>query len=363
MMDTLLATKPAAASTTQEGLLVGDLSHRFGDRLVVDRVDLAVARGEVHCLVGPSGCGKTTSLRLIAGLETLQSGRISLSGRLLAEPGHSLPPERRRVGLMFQDFALFPHLRVGENVAFGLGRRDRRGREQRVQELLAAVNMGAYARAYPHTLSGGEQQRVALARALAPEPELMLLDEAFSALDTSLRAQVRDETLSLLRDAGTPTLLVTHDAEEAIRVGDRIHAMLAGRIVQSGTPADLYSAPVNPFVAGFFGPVNRFHGRVVQGMVATPVGTAPARGLAEGASALAIVRPEALHVRRRRDGSGLRAQVLVRRDLGPVHLLRLRLADGSTIKVRQAGQIEAKVGEEVALELDPRHLFVYPADV
>jgi len=362
MMDTLLATPQATASVTQAGLLIGDLSHRFGDRLVVDRVDLGVAPGEVHCLVGPSGCGKTTTLRLTAGLETLQAGRISLNGRLLAAPGRSLPPERRRVGLMFQDFALFPHLRVGENVAFGLGGRDRRGREQRVVELLAAVNMGAYARAYPHTLSGGEQQRVALARALAPEPELMLLDEAFSALDTSLRAQVRDETLSLLREAGTPTLLVTHDAEEAIRVGDRIHAMLAGRIVQSGTPAQLYAAPVNPFVAGFFGPVNRFHGRVTQGKVATPVGTALAPGLLEGAQVLAIVRPEALHVRHGRDLGGLRARVLVRRDLGPVHLLRLQLADGSTLKVRQAGLIEAAVGEEVVIELDPRHLFVYPAD-
>jgi iron(III) transport system ATP-binding protein len=343
------------------GLKVESLSHSFGDRRVVDHVELAVGPGEVHCLVGPSGCGKTTTLRLIAGLETLQAGRIALNGRILAEPGRSLPPERRRVGLMFQDFALFPHLRVAENVAFGLSGLDRRRREARVAELLAAVNMGPYARVYPHTLSGGEQQRVALARALAPEPQLMLLDEAFSALDTSLRAQVRDETLSLLRDAGTPTLLVTHDAEEAIRVGDRIHAMQFGRIVQSGAPSELYTRPANPFVAGFFGPVNRFEGRVAGGRVETPVGTAPARGLAEGTAVEAIVRPEALRVQAVGLGSGLRALVLVRRDLGPVHLLRLRLPDGSSIKVRQAGQIEAAVGEEVEILLDPRHLFVYPA--
>ena len=266
---------PAAAAP---GLQVEELSHRFGDRLVVDRVALAIEPGEVHCLVGPSGCGKTTSLRLIAGLENLQAGRISLNGRLLAEPGRSMPPERRRVGLMFQDFALFPHLRVGENVAFGLNGRDRRGRDRRVAELLAAVNMSPYARAYPHTLSGGEQQRVALARALAPAPELMLLDEAFSALDTSLRAQVREETLTLLREAGTPTLLVTHDAEEAIRVGDRIHAMLAGRIVQSGTPSELYAAPVNGFVAGFFGPVNRFRGRVEPGRGRDALGSGERHG-------------------------------------------------------------------------------------
>jgi iron(III) transport system ATP-binding protein len=343
------------------GLLVDQLSHRFAGRLVVDRLSLAVGPGEVHCLVGPSGCGKTTTLRLVAGLEALQAGCIALNGRVLADPGGALPPERRKVGLMFQDFALFPHLRVGENVAFGLSGRDRAGRERRVAELLAAVNMGAYARAYPHTLSGGEQQRVALARALAPEPELMLLDEAFSALDTSLRAQVRDETLGLLRDAGTPTLLVTHDAEEAIRVGDRIHAMLAGRIVQSGTPAELYAAPVDPFVAGFFGPVNRFRGRVSQGTVQTPLGRAEAAGLGDGTAAEAIVRPEALTVRRPGTGGGTRARVLLKRDLGPVHVLRLGLADGSSVKVRQAGQTEAAVGDEVEIDLDPRHLFVYPA--
>ena len=348
-------------SASQPGLAVEQLSHRFGARQVVDAVTLTIAPGEVHCLVGPSGCGKTTTLRLIAGLENLQSGRISLNGRVLAEPGNILPPERRRVGLMFQDFALFPHLRVAENVAFGLSGRDRAGRDRRVAELLAAVNMGAYARAYPHTLSGGEQQRVALARALAPQPEVMLLDEAFSALDTSLRAQVREESLALLREAGTPTLLVTHDAEEAIRVGDRIHAMLAGRIVQSGVPSELYAAPVNGFVAGFFGPVNRFRGRVSMGQVATPLGPARAEGLSDGLAVEAIVRPEALRVRRPSRG-GTRAQVLVKRDLGPVHLLRLGLADGSSIKVRQAGETDAMVGDEVEIDLDPRHLFVYPAD-
>jgi iron(III) transport system ATP-binding protein len=353
------AAEPLPAPT---GLEVEALSHRFGARRVVDGVALAVGPGEVHCLVGPSGCGKTTSLRLIAGLEDLQEGRVALNRRVLARPGQLLPPERRRVGLMFQDFALFPHLSVAENVAFGLAHVDRRRRDARAAELLAAVNMAAYAKAYPHTLSGGEQQRVALARALAPRPELMLLDEAFSALDTSLRAAVREETLALLRAAGTPTLLVTHDAEEAIRVGDRIHAMQFGRIVQSGTPAELYGAPVNPFVAGFFGPVNRWRGRVAAGWVDTPVGRAPAGRLPEGQPVEVVVRPEALRVRDAATGGALRARVLVRRDLGPVHLLQLRLPDGSSVKLRQAGQIAAAVGEEVELELDARHLFVFPAE-
>jgi iron(III) transport system ATP-binding protein len=348
------------ATPAHKGLEVEELSHRFGDRLVVDHVSLKIAPGEVHCLVGPSGCGNTTTLRLTAGLENLRSGRISLNGRLLAGPDMLLPPERRRVGLMFQDFALFPHLRVVDNIAFGLDGTDRRSREKRVADLLAAVNMTAHARAYPHTLSGGEQQRVALARALAPGPELMLLDEAFSALDTSLRAEVRDETLALLREAATPVLLVTHDAEEAIRVGDRIHAMLDGRIVQSGTPAELYSAPANSFVAGFFGPVNRFLGRVVGGAVETPLGRASANGIAEGASVEAIVRPEALRVGRMGQG-GTPARVDLMRDLGPLHVLSLGLADGTSIKVHQSGRSEAMVGDRVEIDLDPRHLFVYPA--
>ena len=344
-----------------QGLEVAGLCHAFGVRQVVREVDLAIAPGEVHCLVGSSGCGKTTTLRLVAGLETLQAGWIALNGRVLAEPGRSLPPERRRVGLMFQDFALFPHLSVAENVAFGLAGGSRRERASRVAGLLAAVNMSAYAKAYPHTLSGGEQQRVALARAMAPAPELMLLDEAFSALDTALRAQVREETLGFLRAAGTPTLLVTHDAEEAIRVGDRIHAMQQGRIVQSGTPSELYRNPVNPFVAGFFGPVNRFVGRVARGAVETPVGPAPAQGMAEGASVEVVVRPEALQVRPPGEGGRLAARLLARHDLGPVQALRLCLADGSSVRINQAGGIEAEIGQEVALALDPRHLYVFPA--
>jgi iron(III) transport system ATP-binding protein len=262
---------------------------------------------------------------------------------------------------MFQDFALFPHLRVLENVAFGLRHLERGRREEHARAWLHRVNMTAYARSWPHTLSGGEQQRVALARALAPEPALMLLDEAFSALDTSLRAAIRDETLHVLREAGTPTLLVTHDAEEAIRVGDRILAMQEGRIVQRGTPAELYAKPASPFVAGFFGPVNRFQGRVRAGRVVTPVGEALANGLGEGAAVEAIVRPEAIRLLPVTNGGALRARVLQRRDLGPVHLIRLGLPDGSSVKVRQAGGGSAGVGDEVEIDLDPAHLFVYPA--
>ncbi len=350
----------AAPATEPPGLEVQELSHRFDRRLVVDRVSFAVARGAVHCLVGPSGCGKTTTLRLIAGLETLQEGRIRIRGRLVAEPGWSLPPEKRRVGLMFQDFALFPHLTVAENVAFGLRHLDRAEREQRVRRLLERVDMAAFADRYPYMLSGGEQQRVALARALAPEPDLMLLDEAFSALDTALRTQIREETLTILREAGTSTLLVTHDAEEAIRAGDVIHAMLAGRIVQSGTPSELYAHPADPFVASFFGPVNSFRARVRGGRVATPIGEVPADGLAEGARALVIVRPEGIRLARAEAGRPAHARLVDRRDLGPIHLIWLGLPDGSRVKVRETGAVEVGIGDPVEVQLDPALVFVFP---
>ena len=358
-----IADAPGAAGARRlrsVGLRVEQLSHRFGERAVVASVDLELGPGEVHCLVGPSGCGKTTTLRLIAGLEAVQAGTIEIGGRVVARPGFGLPPEERRVGLMFQDFALFPHLRVADNVAFGLRGVDRVTREQRVQRWLQRVNMTGHARAWPHMLSGGEQQRIALARALAPEPALMLLDEAFSALDTSLRATVRDEALAVLREAGTPTLLVTHDAEEAVRVGDRIHAMRDGRIIQAGTPAELYARPADPFVAGFFGPVNRFVGRVQGGRISTPVGEAAAGTLPDGLEVETIVRAEAIRVRPVH-GRGLRARILQRRDLGPVHIIQLGLPGGNDVRVRQSGTIDAGIGDEVEIELDPSHLFVYPA--
>ncbi|MCL6609681.1 MAG: ABC transporter ATP-binding protein [Geminicoccaceae bacterium] len=352
----ILAREPG-----RQGLRVSGLSHRYGWRRVVENVDLVIPPGEIHCLVGPSGCGKTTTLRLIAGLETIQEGEIAIDGRVVARPGAMLPPEARRVGLMFQDFALFPHLRVEENVAFGLAGRPKAERRARVAELLRRVDMERHAKSWPHTLSGGEQQRVALARALAPAPDLMLLDEAFSALDTTLRAQVREETIAILKETGTPTLLVTHDAEEAVRVGDRIHAMEGGRIVQSGTPAELYQRPLDLFVAGFFGPVNRFSLVAGPGWVDTPVGRALAPGIAAGTPVEVVVRPEGIDLVPAGTGRGARATVVERRDLGPVHLVWLRLGRGEVVKVRRALPLPFGPGEAVEVVLDPAHAFVYPS--
>ncbi|MEM8914701.1 MAG: ABC transporter ATP-binding protein [Pseudomonadota bacterium] len=271
------------------------VSHRFGDITAVDNVDLSVRPGEILTLVGPSGCGKTTLLRLAAGLEDLQTGAVRLDGQEVGGPHRNVPPEQRAVGLMFQDFALFPHLTVGGNIAFGLeGAKTQRN--EVVDRLLKQVRLSTYREAYPHTLSGGQQQRVALARALAPAPRVMLMDEPFSGLDSGLRATMREETLRLLREVGTATMVVTHDPQEALYLGDRVAVMSDGKIVQVAKPADVYYRPTSPFVATFFGDVNRLEGRVDGGVVATVLGPVPAQDLQDGAQVQVLIRPEAVHL-------------------------------------------------------------------
>ncbi|WP_341704760.1 ABC transporter ATP-binding protein, partial [Ferrovibrio sp.] len=234
-----------------EGLALSGITHHFGDRRAVDDVSFTVAPGEILGLLGPSGCGKSTTLRLAAGLEDLQQGEVRIGGRVVARPGAALPTEQRHVGMVFQDHALFPHLTVADNIMFGLSRLPAAERQQRAALWAGRLGLQHHLDAYPHQLSGGEQQRVALARALAPEPRVMLLDEPFSSLDSRLRDQIRDETVAVLKQAGTATLLVTHDPDEAMRMGDRIAIMRAGRIEQLDTPARVYGAPGTPFAARF----------------------------------------------------------------------------------------------------------------
>jgi iron(III) transport system ATP-binding protein len=354
-----LAQPVAAEPVPASGLWVHGLRHAYGQRRVVENVGLVVLPGEVHCLVGPSGCGKTTILRLIAGLEPLQGGRIVIDGGVVAEPGYALAPEGRRVGLMFQDFALFPHLSVLDNVAFGLRGLAGKGRKRRARELLAQVDMSGHAESYPHMLSGGEQQRVALARALAPRPRLMLLDEPFSSLDATLREQVREDAIAVLRRAGTPVLMVTHEADEAVRVADQIHVMLDGRIVQSGTPAQLYTRPASPFVASFFGPLNRFKGWVVGGTVSTPLGPIEVSELPDGTPVDVLIRPEAVRLLWDGGASPTRFRVQRIRDLGTNRLLHLELPGGPPLSVRLTSGAEFAEGDTVAVEVDPSQVYVY----
>jgi iron(III) transport system ATP-binding protein len=267
------------------------VTKRFGDVVAVDGASLCVERGEVVALLGPSGCGKTTLLRLVAGFERPDAGRIEVAERAVSGPGAWVPPEERRVGMVFQDYALFPHLTVAENVGFGIARRER---ATRVPELLATVDLDGLGRRYPHELSGGQQQRVALARALAPQPELVLLDEPWSNVDPFLRETLRAEVSEIIRPLGVTVVLVTHDREEAFSLADRIALMRDGAVIQEGTSEELYFSPVSRWAAEFVGAANVLAGQVVDGRVETPVGAFPANGSSGSRDASVLVRPELL---------------------------------------------------------------------
>lgn len=239
------------ATTAADALGLVGVTKRFGSTVAVDGVDLGVADGELLALVGPSGCGKSTLLRLAAGLHQVDGGTVSIGGQVVDDGRSALPPEARRVGLVFQEHALFPHLSVARNVGFGV--RGAGGRSARVAEMLELVGLAHHARRYPHELSGGERQRVALARALAPQPALMLLDEPFASLDPNLRARLREDVTAILRSTGTAAVFVTHDQAEALAVGDRVAVMDRGRIVQVGTPQGVFHTPATRFVASFMG--------------------------------------------------------------------------------------------------------------
>lgn len=346
------------------GLELRGLRHRYDTVLAVDDVSLSVQPGEVVCLLGPSGCGKSTVLRIAAGLETPERGTVVIDSRVVTGEGTMVPPEERGVGLVFQDFALFPHLSVGRNVGFGLKGMDAARRERRVYEILNSVGMAEYAHRYPHTLSGGQQQRVALARALASNPPVVLLDEPFSGLDARLRDKVRDQTLHALKASGAATLMVTHDAEEAMFMADRIAAMRDGRIVQTGTPDGLYCSPVDAYVAELFGEVNRLRGEVRDGVVPTPFGELRGGDFANGSEVLILIRPEALHLSQA-PGKPV-ARVIAARMLGRTSLIHMSIrdADGTDLHLhaRSPGRFLPAEGQELSVALDSSQAFVFAAE-
>jgi len=263
-------------------LEIKNLKRSYGGRAVVDDVSLRIMPGQVTCLLGPSGCGKSTTLRMIAGVEMQDSGTIHVDGNLICDTVFRVPPERREIGLMFQDFALFPHLSVADNVGFGLKTGTKAERRARIEELLERVDLLRFIDGYPHQLSGGEQQRVALARALAPRPKIMLMDEPFSGLDNRLRDDIRDETLGILKEEGTAVLLVTHEPEEAMRMADEIALMRDGKIVQQGAPYNVYTRPIDRAAVAFFSDANVLRAEVEGALAQTPFGRFLAPGVPDG---------------------------------------------------------------------------------
>jgi iron(III) transport system ATP-binding protein len=323
---------------------ISGVTKRFGDVVAVDAADLEVARGEIVALLGPSGCGKTTLLRTIAGFERPDSGTIEVDGRPVAGGGAWLPPESRRVGMVFQDYALFPHLTVADNVGFGL-RRDERA--QRVPALLAVVDLCGLGARYPHELSGGQQQRVALARALAPSPGIVLLDEPWSNVDPQLRAELRQEVSSVLRPLGLTAILVTHDREEAFSFADRIALMRAGAIVQVGTPEELYYTPATRWAAEFVGACNVLAGTVDADGVRTAVGTFPANGAADADAVEVLVRPELIALELDPNGRG---EVVGREFRGHDVFYRV-LVDGNELVSQRPSNEIVPLGARVSLTL------------
>ena len=361
------STEPSQADKPAM-LKLENVAQAYGRKQVLNNIALRLNEGEIGCLLGPSGCGKTTALRLIAGFESLQSGRILIHGETIASQDLALPPEKRRLGLVFQDYALFPHLTVEANIAFGLGKMARAGRDHRVNEMLRLVGLTREARQYPHQLSGGQQQRVALARALAPKPRLLLLDEPFSNLDVELREKLSIEVRDILKHEGITALLVTHDQHEAFAMADKVGVMNDGVIQQWGAPYDLYHRPRNRFVADFIGQGVLLPGTVMsahqvkvelgilQSVKAADEESANCLGFGLGSQVEVLIRPDdILHA----DASPLQAEVERRAFRGAEFLYTLRLPSGAQVLTQVPSHHDHAIGEKIGIRLDVDHVVAF----
>jgi iron(III) transport system ATP-binding protein len=341
-------------------LEVGGIQHGYNGRRVLTDFSLVLERGQIGCVLGPSGCGKTTGLRCIAGFEPVSAGRIAINGQEVSRPGRTVPPEKRRVGMVFQDYALFPHLTVADNVGFGLYQLDTSARARRIGQTLETIGMSRAATRYPHELSGGQQQRVALARALAPRPELLLLDEPFSNLDGDLRERLRLEVRDILKQQDITAILVTHDQHDAFAIADEIGIMKKGRIEQWGSPYDLYHRPASRFVANFVGqgaflPGTVQPGRRIRLELGVFQGNVP-DDWPEGTPVDVLLRPDdILH----EDASPLQARVLHKAFRGAEFLYTLQLPGGGRVMSLVPSHHNHAIGEDIGIRLEIDHLVAF----
>ncbi len=332
-----------------------NLSKRFGEVRAVDGVNLSLHEGQFLALLGPSGCGKTTTLRLLAGFESPDQGDVEIAGKIVNAANVHVPPEQRSIGMVFQEYALFPHMSVIDNIAYGISKRA--DKKQRVTEVLDLVGLAAMGRRMPHELSGGQQQRVAVARALAPNPTLILLDEPFSNLDAGLRGQVRAEVRRILRRAKATVIFVTHDQEEALSLADDVAVMMDGRIVQMDPPAKLYRRPVNRQVASFLGHTNFLPGQANMGHVICELGQLPTASPYTG-SVEVMLRPEDLALI---PGEAAMAEVIDREYFGHDQLVHVRLPSGARLQSRLLGSMgDFFPGQQVDLQVQGS-VVVFPA--
>jgi len=342
-------------------LEVSQTSIAYGTTVVVHDITINLEKGEIGCLLGPSGCGKTTLLRAIAGFEPIRRGEIRLEQRIVSKADFVLPPEKRHIGMVFQDFALFPHLDIGDNICFGIRHLKRREQKARIDELLQLIGLQDFQHRYPHELSGGQQQRVALARALAPKPSLLLLDEPFSSMDVELRGDLAREVRRILKHEQITAILVSHDQNEAFAMADHIGVMQEGRIQQWDTGYNLYHKPVNPFVADFIG-----HGVFIEGEVLddnrietslAPLEGKVPKGCKPGCKVRILVRPDdILH-----DDCSPRTALIVERNFrGANYLYTLELADGTRVYSLVHSHHDHAVGEKLGIVLEIDDLVVFP---
>ena len=349
-----------AAAVFAARLAFEHVSLSFGAIAAVHDVSFELQPGEVICLLGPSGCGKTTLLRIAAGVERPQAGRVLLDGKEVAGPSAFVPPEKRNVGLMFQDFALFPHLSILHNVTFGLKHLDRKLAVREARAALRRVGLTTYENSYPHELSGGEQQRVALARAIVPRPSVVLMDEPFSGLDQRLRQSVRRETQIVLRETRASAMLVTHDPAEAMGMADRILLMRQGKLIQTGTPDDLYNHPVDIEAARFFSDFNELPGVVRKGVIATALGGIKNPGFQDGQNVIVMIRPEGLVLA---DNGALAGQVVQSRFAGEYTDLQVMCSGADeAFSVRTSQNQRPGAGQRVKFTINDDHVLAFASE-